>query len=106
MLAKAGDYSYCGESGARKFCALTFQHVRHLLLEIIELEWCEEPQGTKVKSHYRRYRLLEEQACVEESSIAAQADDKVDAILESKLSSIFMIVLTRKMAEPFLKIIT
>lgn len=61
---------------------MTFEHIRHLILKVVKLEWCQEAQRAQMKGHDRWHGLLEEQRCVEQCAVATEADDEVDAIGE------------------------
>lgn len=70
------------QATAKRQRRVAFQHVRHLLLKVVELEWSQEAQRAQVERHDGRHRLLEQQRGVQQRPIATQADDEVDAIGE------------------------
>lgn len=59
---------------------MSLQHVGHLFLEIVELKGRQEAERAEVERHHRRHGLLEQQRRVQQRPIAAQANDKIDAI--------------------------
>lgn len=91
--------NYAPESTAQRQCCMPFEHVGHLLLEIVKLERCQKTQWTQVKCHDRRYRLLKngthdfglrnfqfqrltrwylkQKTSVQQSAVSAQTNDKV-----------------------------
>ena len=65
---------------------LTLEHVRDLLLKVVDLEWGEEPQGAEVEGHDGRHRLLEEGGRVQQGPVAAQTHDEVDLVRQVVLA--------------------
>lgn len=70
------------QSAAQRQRSVTLQHVRHLLLEVVELEWCQEAERAEVEGHHGRHGLLEQQRRVQQGAVAAETDDEIDAIGE------------------------
>lgn len=68
------------QSAAQRQRSVTLQYVRHLLLEVVELEWCQEAERAEVEGHHGRHGLLEQQRRVQQGAVAAETDDEIDAI--------------------------
>lgn len=70
------------QATAKRQRSVAFQHVRHLLLEVVKLEWCQEAERAQVEGHHGRHGLLEQQRRIQQGAVAAETDDEIDAIGE------------------------
>lgn len=68
------------QTTTQRQCSVTFEHIRHLLLKVVKLEWCQEAQRAQMERHDGRHGLLKQERGIEKSSVASEADDEINAI--------------------------